>query len=113
MSERDYRKLTFNRKLTPVVATFFAVAIVCVRTPAQAVAVPQTLDVASIHFNNTETDSHHHIVSLSTESNFRTVNLALRNLIQFAYGVPDSQILGSNLARLHPVRHRSEVQPLS
>jgi uncharacterized protein (TIGR03435 family) len=63
------------------------------RAPAQAPAT-QCFDVASIHINNTETDGHHHIISDPAESHFRTVNLALRDLIQFAYGVPDSQILG-------------------
>jgi len=61
---------------------------------AQASASAQTFDVASIHINNTETDGHHHIVNDPTESHFLTVNLAIRDLIQFAYGLPDSQILG-------------------
>jgi uncharacterized protein (TIGR03435 family) len=72
----------------------FATALLCARVPAQTAAAPQTFDVASIHVNNTETDGHHHILNNSAESRFRTVNLALRDLIQFAYGLPDSQILG-------------------
>jgi uncharacterized protein (TIGR03435 family) len=87
-------KPAFSRMLATTVAAFFAIAILCVRAPAQAAAAPQTFDVASIHINNTETDGHHHIISDPGESHFRTVNLALRDLIQFAYGVPDSQILG-------------------
>ena len=76
------------------VATFFAIAILCVRAPAQTATAAQTFDVASIHINNTETDGHHHIINNPAESHFRTVNIALRDLIQFAYGLPDSQILG-------------------
>ncbi len=77
-----------------IVAAFFAIAIVYARGDAQTAAPAPSFDVASIHINNTETDGHHHIISDPSESHFRTVNLALRDLIQFAYGVPDSQILG-------------------
>jgi uncharacterized protein (TIGR03435 family) len=93
VTENDCNKPTFGKTRTLIVATFSAIAILCVRTPAQAPAA-QSFDVASIHINNTETDGHHHIISDPAESHFRTVNLALRDLIQFAYGVPDSQILG-------------------
>lgn len=91
VTEQDYHK---PRKLTPIVAMFFAVAILCVRGAAQSAEEAHTFDVASIHINNTETDGHHHIINDPAESHFRTVNLALRDLIQFAYGLPDSQILG-------------------
>ena len=80
--------------LTSIAAAFFAIAIFCVRAPAQVVPAPQSFDVASVHINNSETDGHHHIISDPAESRFRTVNLSLRDLVQFAYGVPDSQILG-------------------
>ena len=69
-------------------------ALLCACAPAQTAVAPQTFDVASIHINNTETDGHHHIINDPAESRFRAVNLALRDLIQFAYGLPDSQILG-------------------
>jgi uncharacterized protein (TIGR03435 family) len=94
MAEQDCNKPALSRMLTPIVAAFFAIAILCVHAPAQVAAAAQSFDVASIHINNTETDGHHHIISEPTESRFRTVNLALRELIQFAYGMPDSQILG-------------------
>ncbi len=83
-----------SRKLAPSVAALFAIAILSVRAPAQAATAPP-FDVASIHVNNTATDGHHHIVSNPAESHFRTINLSLRDLIQFAYGVPGSQILGA------------------
>jgi uncharacterized protein (TIGR03435 family) len=94
MTEKDHDMPTFSRVMTPIVAMLFAIAIVCVYAPAQVAPSAQSFDVTSIHINNTETDGHHHIISDPTESHFRTVNLALRDLIQFAYGVPDSQILG-------------------
>jgi uncharacterized protein (TIGR03435 family) len=65
-----------------------------VHAPAQSAPEAQSFDVASIHMSNPTTDGHHHIINNPAESHFRTVNLALRDLIQFAYGLPDSQILG-------------------
>lgn len=94
MTEQDCDKPFLTRKLAPISATFFAIAILCVHAPTQVAPAAQSFDVASVHINNTETDGHHHIISDPTESHFRAVNLALRDLIQFAYGVPDSQILG-------------------
>jgi len=95
MTELDCHNPTLCKPLIPTAVVFFAIAILCVRADAQTIAAPpQTFDVASIHINNTETDGHHHIVSNPAESHFRTVNLALRELIQFAYDMPDSQILG-------------------
>lgn len=94
MTEPELNKPTFGRRLTPIVAMVLVTAILRVDATAQAPAAAPTFDVASIHINNTETDGHHHIVSDPAESHFRTVNLSLRELIQFAYDVPDSQILG-------------------
>jgi uncharacterized protein (TIGR03435 family) len=78
---------------TRLISTF-AIVLLCAGAPARTTAAPQTFDVASIHINNTATDGGHHIFNDPGESHFRTVNLALRDLIQFAYGLPDSQILG-------------------
>jgi uncharacterized protein (TIGR03435 family) len=94
MTEPAFNKPTFSGKLTPIVVTVFAAAIFCVHSSAQTAVAPQTFDVASIHINNSETDGHHHIISDPGESHLRTVNLALRDLIQFVYDVPDSQIMG-------------------
>jgi hypothetical protein len=62
---------------------------------AQATPAPSsaTFDVVSIHENNTATDGHHHIYNNPSESHFRTVNLSLKDLIQFAYDLPKSQII--------------------
>jgi uncharacterized protein (TIGR03435 family) len=68
------------------------------QTPAPAVAndaaAPPSFDVASIRANTTSSDGHHHIYNDPAESHFRAVNLSIKDLIQFAYGLPDSQILG-------------------
>lgn len=57
-------------------------------------ATAPVFDITSIHLSNA-TDGHHHIYNDVHESHFRTANLSLRDLIQFAYGIPSSQILGS------------------
>ena len=61
---------------------------------APAVGSNPGFDVASIRPNTTSTDGRHHIYNDPAESHFRTVNLSIKDLIQFAYGLPDSQILG-------------------
>jgi uncharacterized protein (TIGR03435 family) len=63
--------------------------------PSQSGASATTFDVASIHPNNTATDGHPHIYSDPAESHFRTVNLSIKSLIQFAYAIPESQILNA------------------
>lgn len=52
-----------------------------------------TFDVASIHLSNAS-DDHHHIYNDVHESHLRTGNLSIRDLIQYAYEIPNSQILG-------------------
>ncbi len=83
-----------RRTLLILSAVSFAIALHCTNTAAQTTTSSKTFDVASIHVNNTETDGRHHIYNDPAESHFRVVNLSLRDLIQFAYGLPDSQILG-------------------
>ena len=86
--------MAVSRILQFLAVTSFA--ILCRHAPAQISEVPQTFDVASIRVNNTATDGRHHIINDPAESHFRAVNLALRDLIQFAYNLPDSQILGGS-----------------
>jgi uncharacterized protein (TIGR03435 family) len=63
--------------------------------PAPAAhAVEPAFEVASIHLSPPSTDGHHHIWSDVHKSQFRTGNLSIRDLIQFAYNLPESQILG-------------------
>ncbi len=77
-----------------LVALAFTIADVKAQTPAQTAAGAAAFDVVSIHLNRTATDGHHHIFNDPAESRFRVINLPLRDLIQFAYGLPGSQILG-------------------
>ncbi len=81
---------------TLLLLTFSAgtAGLLCADASAQSAAATPRFDVASIHVNHAATDGHHHLMSDPAESHFRTANLALRDLIQFAYGLPRSQILG-------------------
>jgi hypothetical protein len=51
-------------------------------------------DVASVHLSVPSPDGHNHIWNDIHESHFRTGNLSIRDLIQYAYNLPKSQIVG-------------------
>jgi uncharacterized protein (TIGR03435 family) len=76
-----------------------AASLIFAAPPARAQttvpATSDTFDVISIHQNNTAADGHHHIYNNPSDSHFRTVNLSLKDLLQFAYDLPKSQILGA------------------
>ena len=50
-------------------------------------------DVASVKLNNGGGDGRSHIYSSSTSGSFRTANVSLKGLLQFAFGLPETQIL--------------------
>jgi uncharacterized protein (TIGR03435 family) len=56
-------------------------------------AIAAAFDVASIHPSPPSHDGHHHIWNDVHESQFRTGNLAVTDLIQYAYNLPKSQIV--------------------
>jgi uncharacterized protein (TIGR03435 family) len=80
------------RRLLLLATTVIATATLA-QTPAAPAPSP-TFDVASIHLAPPSSDGHHHIYNNAHESLFRTGNLSLRDLIQYAYALPKSQILG-------------------
>lgn len=82
--------LRCNRLLAVTLSISFAAPLCLAQT---ATPTAPTFDVASIHISN-DTDGHHHIYNDVHETHFRAANLSLRDLIQFAYGIPNSQILG-------------------
>lgn len=83
--------MAIRSMLLTTAAPILLAASALAQSPASAAA--PTFDVAAIHLSSA-TDGHHHIYNDPGESRFRTGNLSLRDLIQFAYGLPDSQILG-------------------
>ena len=63
---------------------------------AQTVAAPAAtpkFDVASVKLNKGGGDGRSHIYSSSTSGSFRTANVSLKGLLQFAFGLPETQIL--------------------
>jgi uncharacterized protein (TIGR03435 family) len=62
-------------------------------TPSTNTTVTPTFEVASIHQNNTSADGPHHIYSTANDSHFRTVNVSVKDLLQLAYDIPETQIL--------------------
>ena len=61
---------------------------------AQVVTPLLAFEVAAIHQDNTSADGHHHIYNDPGQSHFRTINVSLKELLQFAYDIPKSQIFG-------------------
>jgi len=77
-----------------LVLTIASIALAASAALAQAPAATPSFDVASIRQNTTSTDGHNHIYNDHSESHFRTVNVSLKDLVQYAYSLPKSQILG-------------------
>src|ERR1700728_5013490 len=59
-----------------------------------APAATATFDVAAIHQNLIDQSGRSHIYSSPGDGQFRTVNLSLRALMQWAFEMPETRILG-------------------
>jgi uncharacterized protein (TIGR03435 family) len=64
------------------------------QTPETKSRPAPTFDVISIHLSPPSPDGHHHMWNDVQDSQFRAANLSIRDLIQYAYNLPKSQILG-------------------
>jgi uncharacterized protein (TIGR03435 family) len=64
------------------------------KTETKSPPTTSTFDVVSIHLSPPSPDGHNHIWNDIHASHFRTGNLSIRDLIQYAYNQPKSQILG-------------------
>ena len=51
-------------------------------------------DVAAIRLHHPVLHERSHIISAASDGNFKTINVSLNGLMQFAFGIPDSRILG-------------------
>ena len=80
---------------TPILTLTASLALAAPSLTQTPTAPTPTFEVASIHENKTATDGHHHIYSAANDSNFRTVNVSAEDLIQLAYGIPKSRIVGA------------------
>lgn len=56
---------------------------------------PPTFDVASIHLHTPQPNEHNQIWSASNDGNLTTSNISLKALIQFAFDMPKSRIVGA------------------
>jgi uncharacterized protein (TIGR03435 family) len=65
-----------------------------VAAPVDHPTATPIFDVASVHLSAPSPDGHNHIWNNIHESHFRTGNLSTRDLIQYAYNLPKSQIVG-------------------
>jgi uncharacterized protein (TIGR03435 family) len=74
-------------------ASAFLMPLTAIAQAPEAVPAP-SFDVVSIHLSPPSLDGHNHIYNDIHESHFRTGNLSIRDLIQYAYNLPKSQIIG-------------------
>ena len=84
-----------KRNLICVVAVLLAavgVAAALGQTSTQAKA-PE-FDVAAIRLHHPVPHERSHIISAASDGNFKTINVSLNALMQFAFGIPESRIVG-------------------
>jgi uncharacterized protein (TIGR03435 family) len=100
MIERFVLKLDFRRKL--LVATMMVMGVVVPSafgqgggSPTEATPSTPTFDVASIRENKTSTDGRTHIYRHPDDGQFVAINASMRALLQFAFDMPDAQILNA------------------
>ncbi len=86
--------MAIHKHLVHTAASIVVAASAALAQTSASPAVAPSFDVASIRQNTTSTDGHNHIYNDHSESHFRTVNVSLKDLVQYAYGLPKSQILG-------------------
>ena len=73
----------------PSALLFLAAAAMRAQSPA-----PLQFDVASIRENLSDHTARSHIVSNPADSHLTVINVPLKSLLQFAFALPDSRILG-------------------
>jgi uncharacterized protein (TIGR03435 family) len=78
----------------PSLALVLLVAISASAQTQQA-TTSSTFEVASIHPHTPEPHEHSHIYSSSNDGNFRTINVTLKALIQYAFDMPQSRIVNA------------------
>ena len=89
------------RQLTRIAASLTLAASVALSqsppSPARTESAPApapTFDVATIRPNNSDQHARSHIISSPHDGRFTVINVPLNMLLQFAFGVPQSQISG-------------------
>jgi len=65
------------------------------QTATQTQPKPSAFDVASVKQNKAVGDGRSHIWSSSDNGNFKTQNVSMKGLLEFAYKMPQAQIMGA------------------
>ncbi|HTV09924.1 MAG TPA: TIGR03435 family protein [Candidatus Aquilonibacter sp.] len=63
--------------------------------PQTAQSAAPSFDVASIHPHTPQPHERNHLWSSSNDGNFRTQNVTLKAIIQYAFNMPESRIIGA------------------
>jgi uncharacterized protein (TIGR03435 family) len=91
--------LGFGRSFTlaqsPVPATSVSQSTTQQPSAATAVSASPVFDVASIHPNNSDHTARTHIYSYADHGHFVAINATPMQLLQYAYVLPDSRIVGA------------------
>ncbi|WP_263417518.1 TIGR03435 family protein [Terriglobus albidus] len=72
-----------------------ASTLLATQTPTQTQQKPPAFDIASVKQNKGIGDGRSHIWSSSDNGNFKTQNVSMKSLLEFAYGLPQAQMQGS------------------
>jgi len=62
--------------------------------PASPSATAPVFDVAAIRVNKSDPSARSHILSSSSNAHFRAINVTLKSLLQWAYAIPDTRVIG-------------------
>jgi uncharacterized protein (TIGR03435 family) len=83
-----------NRMIALRGASLALVLLIAACSRAQTTdAAPRTFDIASIHPHTPEPHERSHIYSASNDGNFRSINVTLKAIIQYAFDMPQSRIV--------------------
>jgi uncharacterized protein (TIGR03435 family) len=72
----------------------YAQATLVPTPPASASAPAPVFDVAAIRVNKSDPSARSHIISSSSNGHFRAINVTLKSLLQSAYAIPDTRVVG-------------------
>jgi uncharacterized protein (TIGR03435 family) len=93
MAERILSKTKLLRKLWILPALWITVSIAPAQTPPAPTAFK--FDVASIRPSKADEHARSHIISSAHDGRFTVINVPLKMLLQFAFDLPESQIMGA------------------
>lgn len=93
MPKHATRNPSLNRRLSLLAALLALTAPITQAQTSAAPATPPVYDVATIRPNDA-LDSHFHVYSSPHDGHFRAVNVTLKTLLNNAFAMPDTRIIG-------------------